>query len=921
MRPLQLKMSAFGPYAGVTELDFTQLGTEGLYLITGDTGAGKTTLFDAITYALFGTPSGDNRDGSMLRSKYADDTTPTAVTLTFSYKEKIYTITRNPDYEREAKRGGGTTTQKAGAQLTYPDGNVVTKIKEVDTAVKEILGIDCEQFRQIAMIAQGAFLKLLLASTQERIHIFRHIFKTASFQTLQMRLSQQTKDLKDTCALLGNSIKQYVIGIVCEQDSVHSIGVQKAKNGELTTADTLVLLQKLLDDDLALQEKTEQQRTVLQQEADQVKARIAKATDRLRAKEDLAQNQAETVKQQEEQIRLTEQLVQEKEKLPQSKKLADQAAVLKALLPDYDERNHKQTLWENNQKIMAQGQQATVNLQNNISQTEAEIAAFMQELKALATEGEEKLQAQAEKTKIDEKIDKLQALNHRLNDLTRAEAEYRQALTDYHQKYALSEQLETEYKRQNQQYLDAQAGILADTLQKNSPCPVCGSTQHPRVATKPQNAPTKEGLEGLLAKVEQATQAANQARTTAGTRKGSWEQNKQTVLADVTLLLGDLPFDNVKDVIATHCQQLNETARQLQQAVDLAQSKINRKVTIEAELPKKQESLASLSQQLTTVTDTLKAKTAENKMLSERIAELTAKLPFDTAERAQAEIKGLTEKADSLTKACEQATQALAECNQRLASLAAAKEEIQKLLGEDLQVDLEQETQKQTDLEERQKQLDQKAKEIHNRIQINRTAQQNIEAKADELVAVETKYAWVKELSDTANGDLNGKDKVMLETYIQMHYFDRIIHRANTRLRVMTNGQYDLIRRKEALNNRSKSGLELDVIDHYNGSCRSVQSLSGGESFKASLALALGLADEIQSSAGGIQLDTMFVDEGFGSLDANSLATAMQALTSLAQGNRLVGIISHVEELKQRIDKQILITKDRTGGSKAKIVV
>ena len=259
------------------------------------------------------------------------------------------------------------------------------------------------------------------------------------------------------------------------------------------------------------------------------------------------------------------------------------------------------------------------------------------------------------------------------------------------------------------------------------------------------------------------------------------------------------------------------------------------------------------------------------------------------------------------------------ESNKNLASLKTAKEEITKRLGNAIEIDLEQEKEKIAILEADQTKLDGQAKVIHSRINANKSALSNIQSKSGDLVATEKKYMWVKALDDTANGKLKGK-KTMLETYIQMSYFDRILARANTRLMVMTDGQYDLIRHKGA-STQGQGGLDIDVIDHYNGTHRSVKTLSGGESFKASLALALGLADEIQASAGGIKLDTMFIDEGFGSLDEESLAAAMKALSSLAEGDRLVGIISHVGELKQRIDKQIIVTKDKSGGSKAEIVV
>ena len=269
----------------------------------------------------------------------------------------------------------------------------------------------------------------------------------------------------------------------------------------------------------------------------------------------------------------------------------------------------------------------------------------------------------------------------------------------------------------------------------------------------------------------------------------------------------------------------------------------------------------------------------------------------------------------------DQAAKRLNECSENLASANATKDELSKQMENKQEIDLEAEKQKMVGLTANKIQFNKNKENIHSRIVNNRSNHDNIKLKSSELIDIEKKYTWVKSLSDTANGTITGKDKIMLETYIQMHYFDRIISRANARLMIMTDGQYDLIRREESLSKVGQTGLDLDVIDHYNGTTRSVKSLSGGESFKASLALALGLSDEIQSSAGGIQLDTMFIDEGFGSLDEDSLAQAMNALASLASNNKLIGIISHVGELKQKIDKQIIVKKDKTGGSRAEIII
>ena len=268
----------------------------------------------------------------------------------------------------------------------------------------------------------------------------------------------------------------------------------------------------------------------------------------------------------------------------------------------------------------------------------------------------------------------------------------------------------------------------------------------------------------------------------------------------------------------------------------------------------------------------------------------------------------------------DQAAKRLNECSENLASANATKDELSRQMENKQEIDLEAEKQKMVGLTANKIQFNKNKENIHSRIVNNKSNHDNIKLKSSELIDIEKKYTWVKALSDTANGTITGKDKIMLETYIQMHYFDRIISRANARLMIMTDGQYDLIRREESLSKVGQTGLDLDVIDHYNGTTRSVKSLSGGESFKASLALALGLSDEIQSSAGGIQLDTMFIDEGFGSLDEDSLAQAMNALASLASNNKLIGIISHVCELKQKIDKQIIVKKDKTGGSRAEII-
>ncbi|MBR3810050.1 MAG: SMC family ATPase [Clostridia bacterium] len=921
MRPLKLKISAFGPYSGVTEFDFDKLGTNGLYLITGDTGAGKTTIFDAITYALYGEPSGKNREVSMFRSKYADESTPTEVELVFSYRDKEYTVKRNPEYEREAKRGGGTTKQSANAEIIYPDGKIITKIKDVDNAIKDIIGIDRDQFRQIAMIAQGDFLKLLIAPTKERMEIFRHIFKTETYQNMQDRLKRESGKLSDECDAIRRSISQYINGIVCDDDNTDSIEVTKAKNGDITIEDTLTLLEKLISDDEKTEQAIEKNKENLQKSLDAVKLSVNKAKDIISAKADFEKNKTELETETEKQKALSEKAESEKKKKPEIKKLGEQVAEIKALLPDYDEFSEKSAALQKNQKFISNSGELKKNTEKILKAAEDEIAALTKESKALEKAGEEKIKLENEKKVLSDNANKLTTLKLNIDSLEKAETEYKQAIEIYNEKQTIAEKTDTEFKAQYKLYLDAQAGILADTLKKDEPCPVCGSTTHPKPVVKPEKAPTKEQLDTLQSESEVANTNANNARIKAGNLKGAFDEKQNSVTTEINALLGDVKPEETKSLIMVKLSDTDKKINEQIKLIETAQNKILRKEQIEKLLSQKTEELNILKEKLTKISDDVKTKVAENKSLEKRIKELKAKLTFDSKEMAEAEIEALTEKTEQMTKAYENTLNELKESGEKLASLKAANEEISKRIGDDTNIDLEKETEKLTALEEEQARLEALAKVIHSRISTNKAARDNIKLKSGDLIEAEKKYSWVKSLSNTANGQLSGKEKIMLETYIQMNYFDRIISKANTRLMIMTDGQYDLVRRKEAASKSGQSGLDLDVIDHYNGSQRSVKSLSGGESFKASLALALGLSDEIQSSSGGIKLDTMFVDEGFGSLDEESLATAMKALSSLAEGNRLVGIISHVGELKQRIDKQIIVTKDKTGGSKAEIVV
>lgn len=920
MRPIKLTVSAFGPYADKTEFDFDKLGTGGLYLITGDTGAGKTTIFDAITYALYGDPSGNNREVSMFRSKYADIKTPTFVRLVFNYKGKEYAIERNPEYERAAQRGTGLTKQTAGVELILPDRKPLTKTKEVENAINNIIGINRDQFCQIAMIAQGDFLKLLIAPTKDRIEIFRHIFKTKLYSDLQGRLKSEAAALDNSCSKIKQSISQYISGISCDDSSLLFTEVTKAKNSELPTDECIELIEKLISEDTAAEEKTADSISEIEKQLDVLKINIERGENYLKAKSAFEQNEIRISRLTEDKLSLTKALEEAQKKTSVQEELTKASATIESQLPEYDELSQKESTFKNNALNIDKNNALLVKTSKEIEDLKTEIERLTEESKALQRSGEQKLLFENQKSVNKESLSKLNTLLKSMEDLKKIAAEYKEAALIYEQKKAVANELDRSFKAKNNLYLDAQAGLLAETLVDNMPCPVCGSLSHPQKAVKPTDVPKKDELDALQSKLSKANAEATDASLKAGNLIGIKKEKTDTTVSSIKELLGDIDMNNATDITRSKIAELESNIKVLDQNIRAEEKNIARKEAIEVRLPQSRARVEELQNSITAISNTISTLTSENNSLNERIIDLKSKLAFDSKLEATKEIQKNKEIILKIKEDIEQATKRLNGCNENLASANATKTELKKQMENKQEVDLEAEKQKMAELTSNKTQLSKNKENIHSRIVNNQSNHDNIKLKSSELIDIEKKYTWVKALSDTANGTITGKDKIMLETYIQMHYFDRIISRANSRLMIMTDGQYDLIRREDSISKVGQTGLDLDVIDHYNGTTRSVKSLSGGESFKASLALALGLSDEIQSSAGGIQLDTMFIDEGFGSLDEDSLSQAMNALASLASNNKLIGIISHVGELKQKIDKQIIVKKDKTGGSRAEII-
>lgn len=969
MRPIKLTMSAFGPYAGVEVLPLEELGASGLYLITGDTGAGKTTIFDAITFALYGEASGNSREPEMLRSMYASPQTPTYVEMEFLYQGKPYRIRRNPEYMRPKGRGEGMTRQRAEAELYFPDGRPpVTKTREVTRAVEELLGLNKQQFTQVAMIAQGDFLRLLLAKTEERSRIFREIFRTKPYQVLQERLKDAAGKLRLEYEESTRSIRQFIQGIRCEESSIYRDPLEKFQTvgGWAALAEVLELLDGILKEDQMQDEEAARKLEELERALEQVNQKIGKLEAFQRGKKQLAFE--------EEQLKLWEPRYEAASEAwltaqawkPEREALALQIHEAQGRLREYEEVEELRKRKEQQQLGEQELNRKSEQLQNAGIQCSQQIEAVRQELLQLAdVDGgyQELLQRRQE----------LELEKQRLQQWDREQAAYEalekklfQAKQRYLQQAEAAGRLRREYEARERRFLDQQAGILARELKEGRPCPVCGSVSHPAPAVFGEKGVSKEELDRMKAQVSREEAYMGELSLAAGELKGrtkaAWGQVRKTgqdILGQLPEIGNPLdqeteetPFLEPVEFIRAkrnpagflekraaedsytaarllpHFRRLLFSGLQVNQdrietvknAIGIKEQLLRRRQALNARLPQLEEQRQEISGRRETLLQQQAARRAQIASLQEQIQEREAKLAYEKKELAQAYIRQLEEKKKALDQSYEKAKNAYEMGRGAVENGRKAVEVLKSQLGREPKEDLPGLQQRQRGLLEERRMVLGERTGIAARLEANRRVYQELQIHQEEQRELEEHLVWVRALSNTANGTVPGKDKIMLETYVQMAYFDRILAKANIRLMTMSGGQYELIRRSQASNQRSQSGLELDVLDHYNGTRRSVQTLSGGEAFQASLSMALGLSDEIQASAGGIQLDTMFVDEGFGSLDEEALNQALKALNGLTEGNRLVGIISHVQELKERIDRQIVVKKGTSGGSRAVVV-
>ena len=993
MRPTQLTISAFGPYAGEIKLDMDALGDRGLYLISGDTGAGKTTIFDAITFALYGNASGEARRPKMLRSKYALPDAGTFVEMSFVYNGMEYSVRRNPEYMRAKQRGEGETKEKPDAELNMPDGRVITGDKAVTQEIETLLGLSREQFSQIAMLAQGSFSRLLSGKTEDRGIIFREIFGTRPYQQFQEKLKEQAKALYGQYADTRKSIEQYTGGVIPgdEREDL-AIRWKEAQKGSLEVM--LALLEQMITADREEENALDGKMKAIREEMSALGLKLGKAQSASKVFKDL--EAARLILDRE-----APRLAAAKGNYNKEKEGQAERDILMVTITKMEEAMKSYARYDG----LAAGREECLKrigrLKANALRNQEEEARWREqllkednELAALKTAGEDYQAAQSAIEKLAEYRTRVDSLVGELSEYHRERKNLEQAPELHREADETRRRAAQVYKSLYQRFLDNQAGILARELVEGSPCPVCGSTVHPAPAGPGQAAGgrnpaaggrnpadtfpcaypdcdvTKELVDQAAKDSEARTRTASELSLKAGRLAGSLETRytrmRQQIDAEVGSwkeawrerlnqeedrgdggaagspaarmeqrqhflkvwedMLGELK-DQLARQEAAAKKRAAECRARLKHKEELEKARVGHQKSLEEAGEKRQQVLKLL----------IEAEERE-KGLEDQIKELAGKLPFKDRNQAREELAGKRAAFEAGEKAFREAEKTYLEVSQKAADARSRMEALRAQLQDtepDTELDagldreltalgLARQMEELTAAQERAKaELDlqeQKKSRIHHRLETNRAAYSRILKQKDAMEEIQQQWTWVKSLADTAAGEVGGKEKITFETYVQMAYFERIIARANTRFMVMSGGQYELKRCSEE-DNRGKSGLGLNVVDHYNGTQRSVRTLSGGESFQASLSLALGLSDEIQSAAGGIRLDTMFVDEGFGSLDEDTLNLAMKALGDLAEGRRLVGIISHVTELKERIERQIVVVKEKSGGSRARIQV
>lgn len=910
MKPLRLVINAFGPYIDKTEIDFTNFGENGLYLITGETGAGKTTIFDALSFALFGQASGSTRSSHSMRSDFAKENNSTYVDLDFLSNGEKYSVHRECAYKR-INRNGNITNVSEKAEFKQPNGIILSTLSEVNEAISDILGIDKNQFAQIVMIAQGEFQKFLLAPTREKEIIFRKIFKTYFYQNFQMKLSEMYKEKagekEDIALLLNKDIKNINPNNEELEDLVNN------ENAIYNLDKLAEVLESCVKADEKENNEFDKKSKSIQAEIEKLIKEKEKAESINKNKTELAEINKNLPELEAKEKETVELFRAEKKREKERNKLNTNIQNIESGLKEYDELEAKQQDLVQYNNDLAKSEETLEKYKDNQKTLEADYKKNKKELEKLKN-----ISGEIEKNKS--KIEKNDDEKERLEEIQEKIADYRDEKDKYDEQKKLSEDVLKEFKEKKKyadnlyaQFIANQAGNLAKDLKDGEQCPVCGSTKHPHLAKLPETAVSDEDIK-----------SANEARDNAQTKSMNEAKELTSIetnikgLEKALIKFGEKQFglkviEGLEEKVEKALEANNYKAKQLQDEKKNLETKQKQRQELEASVnayDKKQDDLKIKKESEEKNISELKSVIASTKAT---ISEKQKNLKYKTKDEAQQVLDDEKEKLEEMLRAYEKAEKAKEEAALELSEEKGRKTELEKKIPKDFNVDLEKLS---AEYEQKQKLLDEMQnsnKGLYSRLENNKALLKSIKKTGKQFEDISKEVNILDNLSRTANGLLSGKQKISFENYVLGTYFDEIIYAANQRFRDMTAGQFEL-QKAEAKSGNAQTGLDLDVFDSYTGKAREVSSLSGGEKFKAALALSLGLSDIVQQQSGGIQIETMFIDEGFGSLDQESLEQTMRTLYELSGNKTLIGIISHVESLRERIEKKIIVTKTQSGS-------
>ncbi len=1016
MKIIKLTINAFMTYKDKTVIDFEQMMDHGLYLISGPTGSGKTTIFDAITFALYGCASGSNRQQAYFRSDFASVKDETYVEMVFELHEKIYTIRRSPTYMRQ----GYKTPKQANATLAYDD-IIVEGIKEVNHKINQLLGVDVNQFKQIVMIAQGEFTKLIYASSEEREKVLRHIFHSDSLVTFEKLLQEETRKYKEAYQLsyqslstrfslldLGETFKQdkkdfhpsYIEQSKEENEKLHlalkqyeqdyntakqayddlskDYYQQKQNNQNLIELkNTQNTYQKLITQEDSM--------TILKQDIDKLKIIeknqpiIMTYRQTLKEYNDTKESLHKTMTSLD---KLTHDMIQIEQDYQQVPILTKQKDDIFLKLNEYKQTKHYQKEYKNLQKevkdLQLQHDKSIDQLNDQRKKIEKLMHRMDRDQENVDTLPQLQLELQRSEQMVEEKNKTriaIHDLSQLFDQLTRMQDQHYDLADKYMQKSTIYQNIYHEFQQEDENYRRQQAGIMALNLKENEPCPVCGSLHHPHLATLSSHVLSASELEELNTKLEKAQADKEDAYQEVL----SQNERINELQGSINALKSQLSIEEElsKQVFIYLLSDITNTIKEEEKNYQKRYTDVNYLKRLEKSLKKDKETLQQYQNELENMRQTIIQQENQISINISHIEQLkkqynhiedkldtiikdyqlqyntlitNIKQKEDNYHQTKQDIslydnqqKTLSSKLDTLSIQLQDDTKAYNDFinhnfdnednylhyatkqNQlstyekqyqnyyiQKSSLYDQISQLKTKTKDIKMVDLSKEELKLKELETIKDEKFKQYNTLHHRYEKNNEHIKALEKEYQSNQEIFDKYTIYQDLYDYTSG--KNSQRLSFERYVLSFYFEHILEYANVELIKMSQGRFTL-HRKVITKGTKQQGLDLSVMDYETGTMRDIQSLSGGESFKAALSLALGLSEMIQSYAGGIELNTLFIDEGFGSLDSESIDKALSVLMELKNDNKVIGIISHVDELKERIPTQIVVEKSTQGSS------